>query len=263
MTLDVVTGEVMPNPRQPLTPEEAEARAEWVREMQRSVLVAGTDYAKVGNATKPTLLKSGAEMLCLASASSFTVRLMDDDDYAQHRGVRYKCEVLHAGTRAAECEGYAGYDERRFAKGNWRADWNTLVKMAQKRAFVGATLLAHAASGLFVADVEDDRDEDKTAGHTTERADPAGSATGARSGSVPPEPPVGIDGTDALVARLRALSSSGQSDFRKWRESQKLTLPPMTPDTLAAMVAEVDAIEARANEERESYYRPGDGSPYD
>jgi hypothetical protein len=36
----------------------------------------------------------------------------------------------------------------------------------------------------------------------------------------------------------------------------------MTPDALAAMTAEVDAIEARANEERDTY-EPPVGSPYD
>jgi hypothetical protein len=216
--------------------------------MQRSVLVSGTDYATIGNATKPTLLKSGAEMLCLASASSFTQTLMDDDDYRQHRGVRYKCEVLHAGTRPAECEGYAGYDERRFAKGNWRADWNTLVKMAQKRAFVGATLLAHAASGLFVADVEDDRDEDKTAGHTTEQPPAA----------EPPAPkPVGIEGSDALEARLLALpSDDARRSFREWRKSRGLEWPPTSAEALRLMTAEVAVIEERAREEHESYDAP-------
>src|SRR6202030_879325 len=80
------------------------------------------------------------------------------------------------------CEGYAGYDEAKFyqpvtdaarhkaearergwaakdrrpadpTKWNnhteYRAPWNTIIKMAQKRAIVGAVIDATAAAGLF------------------------------------------------------------------------------------------------------------------
>ena len=89
----------------------------------------------------------------------------------------------------ATCEGYAGYDEDRYftsaeearsqgrgqgavlggerttgpsnpAKwayiaAEYRAPWNTLIKMSQKRSYVGAAIDATGAAGLFTQDMED------------------------------------------------------------------------------------------------------------
>jgi hypothetical protein len=84
----------------------------------------------------------------------------------------------------ATCDGYAGYDEDKFYQtaeqaqfkaeskerywaaqdkrpanpnkwkhiDGYRAPWNTVIKMAQKRAIVGAVINATAAGGLFTAD---------------------------------------------------------------------------------------------------------------
>ena len=154
--LDVVTGELVPVNRR-ITPAEAAAAAEWVREMKRAVLVEGVDYGTVGDAKKPTLWKSGAEALLTAAGFGFNVTRLDDEASAVHEGVTYRCTVVDAtGMVRATCDGYAGYDESRFHyPRERRADWNTVVKMAQKRAMVGAVLNACAASGLFVADIDD------------------------------------------------------------------------------------------------------------
>lgn len=113
-------------------------------------------------------------------------------DKARRVGVTYRCTVTKAMPDGREvvvatCEGYAGFDEDRYwiseddakskaekaerkwaAKDNrepkpakwmyaaeYRAPWNTLVKMAQKRSLVGAAINATAASGLFTQDMED------------------------------------------------------------------------------------------------------------
>ena len=80
----------------------------------------------------------------------------------------------------ATCDGYAGYDEDRFftsaeqaeakeranaARYNravntskfaeYRAPCNSVIKMSQKRAMVGAALQATSASSLFTQDMED------------------------------------------------------------------------------------------------------------
>jgi hypothetical protein len=112
----------------------------------------------------------------------------------QQPGATWACgqcgETASVSIRA-QCEGYAGYDEdryfqplaqrkakaeadeRRFAAADERAvkSWkwesitedykaplNTLMKMAQKRALVGATLNALAASGLFTQDLLEDQE---------------------------------------------------------------------------------------------------------
>jgi hypothetical protein len=113
-------------------------------------------------------------------------------DAARRVGVTYRTDVTKTipgvgEILVARCEGYAGYDEDRFfqtaeqarakAKANeekwakndgrkprtwkWenatghRAPWNTLIKMAQKRSYVGAAIDATAAAGLFTQDLED------------------------------------------------------------------------------------------------------------
>ena len=113
-------------------------------------------------------------------------------DKARRIGVTYRTEItktVPGGGKVivATCEGYAGYDEDRYytsaedavakaeakerfwaAKDNrqpnpakwgnaaeYRAPWNTLIKMSQKRSYVGAAIDATGAAGLFTQDMED------------------------------------------------------------------------------------------------------------
>lgn len=156
--VNVTTGEVV-QPSLRLTPAQAKQRAIWVRDVTRAALEKDVDYGIIpGTGNKQTLLKPGAEMLLLAAGLGFTMDRVDDDDSRHHEGVTYKCTVRRGDTIVASCDGYAGYDESRFRRTNGRADWNSLVKMAQKRALVGAALNAVAGSGLFHVDPEDARE---------------------------------------------------------------------------------------------------------
>ena len=114
-------------------------------------------------------------------------------DKAHRIGVTYRTEVTKQVPGGGEvvvatCEGYAGYDEDRYfatmedarAKAeakeranasrynrgvnpfkwesitaDYRAPWNTLIKMSQKRSYVGAAIDATGAAGLFTQDMED------------------------------------------------------------------------------------------------------------
>jgi hypothetical protein len=156
-----------------------------LQDYRRSVLVDGPDYGVIPGTQKPTLLKPGAEKLLLAAGLGFTILKVDDEDARTHQGVTYRCTVRRGAQIVAECDGYAGYDESRFytsladaeakekensvrfkkAVRQWkiveyRAPWNSVIKMAQKRAMVGATLNALAASGIFTQDLEDTVPED-------------------------------------------------------------------------------------------------------
>lgn len=113
-------------------------------------------------------------------------------DKAHRIGVTYRTEVTKQVPGGGEvvvatCEGYAGYDEDRYfatmeearAKAeakeranasrynrgvnpfkwesitaDYRAPWNTLIKMSQKRSYVGAAIDATGAAGLFTQDME-------------------------------------------------------------------------------------------------------------
>lgn len=152
-----------------VTPEDARAQLEHLRDFMRTVMRDGIDYDEIPGTNKPSLLKPGAETLLGAFGFGFTMRrtMMDpcdryrDDETepkVSTRGVSmaYVCTVtktLPNGevVTVAECEGFAGNDEKK-----WRdAPTNTVAKMAQKRALVGGALNACAASELFTQDVED------------------------------------------------------------------------------------------------------------
>ena len=308
MTVDVLdasTGELLPfQVGAQLAPDQVRARSQWVREVTKAALIEGVDYGKIpGTGDKPTLLKPGAEMLLFAAGLGFGMTKVEDADSRGHHGVTYTCTVRRGDFVVAECDGYAGYDESRFyvsAEDNearerhwaekdrrplnplkcveYRAPWNTLVKMAQKRALVGATLNACAASGLFIADLDDVAGVDfpgatvggdASDGSVTAQprrgrgrkaaagshSDPPAPATPTEpAAEVPPER-VAIAGTAELERRLRALGADQQAGFKSWRASRELEWPPTTPDELALMVAECGVIEARAAEDTDAYGR--------
>jgi hypothetical protein len=136
-----------------LSPERAAEWGQWVRDVMRAALSEGVDYGRIpGTGTKPAMFKSGGEMLLKAAGLGFTMTRLDDTDARDHQGITYRCTVVRGDTPVAVCDGYCGRDEA----GRLRANWNTIVKMAQKRALVGAALNATASSGLFVADIDDD-----------------------------------------------------------------------------------------------------------
>lgn len=171
-----------------LSPAEARTQVEAIRELQRSVMVEGRDYGTVAGIDRPTLFKSGAELLLKVHGYGHRLERVEveRDEHGRKFGLTYRCVVTvgpaHAETVVATCDGYCGYDETKYYQSvaqleareranaakyqrparpdkwaeEYRAPWNTLLKMAEKRALVGAALQATAASGLFTQDVEDD-----------------------------------------------------------------------------------------------------------
>ena len=182
-------------PRILMQPEEAKALDDALRDNMRAVLHEGSDYGTIpGAGDKPTLKKPGAEKLLQWFGFGHTMERaeVERDQDGQRLGVTYRCTVtkgLPDGRTVvvAVCEGYAGYDEDRFFQtaeqarekaeareranaarynraaneAKWKyatahkAPWNTVIKMAQKRAMVGAALQATSASSLFTQDLED------------------------------------------------------------------------------------------------------------
>ncbi len=141
--------------------------ADQIREIQRAVLKEGTDFGNIPGTPKPTLFKAGAEWLLKWArfGHRFEVVETERDEQGRRYGVTYRCTV-HAlddpSVIIATCDGYCGYDEpdreehtSRRGKQVPRSPWNTIIKMAQKRALVGATLQATGTSGLFTQDLDD------------------------------------------------------------------------------------------------------------
>jgi len=185
-------------PRIVMAPDEAKALDDQLRASMKAVLRPDVDYGKIPGANKDSLLKPGAEKLLQWFGFGHTLEQAETERDADGRwyGVTYRCIVTKGmpdgrAVVVATCDGYAGYDEDRFytsaeqaeAKeranaeryhrsvnplkfAEYRAPRNSVIKMAQKRAMVGAALQATSASSLFTQDMED-------------MADPATAATAA------------------------------------------------------------------------------------
>jgi hypothetical protein len=179
-----------------MTEEQAKALDEQVRRCTKAVLREGTDYGVIpGTNGEKSLWRPGAQKLLQWFGLGYKcdrVEVERDDDGRKH-GITYKCIVgrrLPDGSIdvKAECEGTADYDESKFYQSaeqvkarlrdnehkwaakdrrvpnadrwnnatEYRADWNALMKRAQKRAIVGAVVDATAAGGIFT-----DREEDE------------------------------------------------------------------------------------------------------
>jgi hypothetical protein len=178
-----------------MAPEDAKALDDQLRACMRAVLREDTDYGVIpGTGGDKALFRPGAQKLLQWFGLGFTCDRTETDLDADGRkeGVTYRCTVtrqLPDGrvVAVATCEGYAGYDEDRYYQSEkqaqvkaearerhwakvdhrvadptkwksvteYRAPWNTVIKMAQKRAIVGAAKDATAASGIFGDDPED------------------------------------------------------------------------------------------------------------
>jgi len=141
-----------------MTAEDAQAQAETIRQMTAAVLKKDVDFGVIPGTKKPSLLKPGAEWLLKWYGLGHEFEMLDTEigEDLKKFGVTYRCRVTKAmpnGTAVtvATCDGYASRDEKQWAK----APWNTIIKMAQKRAMVGAALQATGSSGLFTQDMED------------------------------------------------------------------------------------------------------------
>lgn len=162
-----------------MSPAEAKAQVDAVRELQRAVMTEGVHYGQLtgyddlqrkprSSSDRLILYKAGAELLLKVHGYGHRLEPvgLDRGDDGRHYGVTYRCTVIIGSgpdeTVVATCDGYCGYDESKYyqpagprRRTEYRAPWNTIIKMSQKRALVGAALQATAASGLFTQDVDD------------------------------------------------------------------------------------------------------------
>lgn len=171
-----------------LTARDIRANVNLVQEVMREVMKDNVHYGVIPGTKKPTLYKSGAEVLCV------TFRVADiyvTEDLSTPDCFRYRviCSGIHQttgftlGSGVGECssdeekykwrkpvhnnEYEAVPENRRRLKynkdgGTWKqvrtepADLaNTILKMAAKRAKIAMTLNVIAASDCFTQDIED------------------------------------------------------------------------------------------------------------
>lgn len=147
-------------------------------------LVKDVDYGVIPGVKKSSLFKPGAEKLLRLFGLGIRVSKISQELDRQNNFalVEYKAEVFHmaTGNVVAECEGSCNSQEKKYkerkvyVKGREPITeatpvcdiLNTLQKMSQKRAMVGAVILAVAASDFFTQDFDDPEDA-RSAGAVT------------------------------------------------------------------------------------------------
>lgn len=142
------------------------ARKRKIHAVMKQVMQMGVHYGLIpGCGPKPTLHKSGAEVLCttFGLAPFFAVDRIDHDN--GHREYFVTCTIKHIASGAVLGEGLGSCStlEKKYRyRGGGRVEnpdiadqYNTVLKMALKRALVGVTLTSVGASDLLTQDIED------------------------------------------------------------------------------------------------------------
>lgn len=164
-----------------------------LREFVKSQLKEGIDgdFAVVPGTQKKSLLQPGAQKLCQLFGLSISLeRVMAELDHNGNFAMYvYKATVTHirSGEKIAECEGVCNSKEKKYAtRSTWKGNQktteetpvydilNTLMKMAQKRAMVGAVIQATGASDFFSQDIDDEKDAEQVGVKSSVEGSPMG-----------------------------------------------------------------------------------------
>ena len=125
-------------------------------------LEKGNDYMSIGGG-KPTLLKSGAEkmniLMGLSAQYHKTKEIINPNDKFYY--VEVKCTLTHMKSQmqVAECLASCNNQEKARKHMEFADALNVVLKIAEKRAYVGATLNANALSQFYTQDLEDTETE--------------------------------------------------------------------------------------------------------
>lgn len=154
-----------------LSVSDIRAQVNKIQALMKEIMHRDEHYGIIPGTKKPSLYKPGAEKLGLAFrlAPEFDVSRNDLDD--GHREYEVICTLYHmpTGNKVGQGVGNCSTLESKFRYRNvWNdgvktkienpdiADvWNTVLKMAKKRAHVDAMITACAASDIFAQDLED------------------------------------------------------------------------------------------------------------
>ena len=150
-----------------LAVSDLEAQVHKIQAVMKNVMQEGQHYGTIPGTNKPTLLKPGAEKLNLTFRLAPTHEVTKNDLPNGHREVTVICTLTHIptgqvfGQGVGSCstmEGKYRYRKRgdeRIENPDLADQYNTVLKMAKKRALVDATLTATAASDIFTQDIEE------------------------------------------------------------------------------------------------------------
>lgn len=151
---------------------EVRAQVNQLQYLMQQVLMENEHYGVVpGTRGKPTLFQSGAEKIAFMFKLVPRYTVTRTELGGGHREVEVTCTLYHRGSDVVEGEG-VGSCSTLESKYRYRNKWvngskqreenpdiadtyNTVLKMAKKRALVDAVKSTTAASDIFTQDVED------------------------------------------------------------------------------------------------------------
>lgn len=196
--VNVQTGELVtveqPVEFLPVALGEMQNMIEYTEKFIKSVLKRGTDYGMIPGTKKDSMYKAGAEKLCFGFGlePEYEIVSSTDEPFKEWTYKKYNkskrvhedqsargyyqftvsCRLVHRASGMTWGVGLGSCDSTE--RGRETSPANTILKMAQKRAYVGITLNATFTSDRFTADVEDYRGDQavKSSSHREPDPDP-------------------------------------------------------------------------------------------
>lgn len=176
-TLPVSVQPSAPSALPPFGIAEIRKRTHAIQEIMRGVMKEGTHYGVIPGTPKPSLWKAGAEVIAMTFrlAPMLESQVRVDDLEAEWAFIAPKkngviaagtctgffevestCTILGpAGDTLSRCSARCNNREAKYRSLSLFDIRNTIQKMAEKRAFVSAVLMATGASDIFTQDLED------------------------------------------------------------------------------------------------------------
>jgi len=120
-------------------------------------LTEGQDYGTIPGVKKPSLWKSGAEKINFIFNLVPKFEILKAKEYEEEYSYKINCSLVNrnSGRFMGSGLGFCSSKERKYRSSDPIDIANTIVKMADKRAYIDATLKSTMASFLFTQDLED------------------------------------------------------------------------------------------------------------
>lgn len=175
-----------------LTVEGMVERRRKIKRVIEEVMEPDVHYGRIpGCGPKPALFKGGAEVLCQTFGLAPKYSEVIIDLGGNHREVRVRCSIVHvaSGATVAEGLGSCATVERKYRKTEPADVYNTVLKMAAKRAMVAGVIAATGTSDVLTQDLEDEehQEQPRRDNRMTHQAPPSEAKSALPTQPEPPE----------------------------------------------------------------------------
>jgi len=130
---------------------------EKLKEYMKHHLEENLDYGTIPGVKKPSLWKSGAEKINFIFNLVPKFKILKAKEYEEEYSYKINCSLVNrnSGRFMGSGLGFCSSRERKYRSSDPIDIANTIIKMAEKRSYIGATLKSTMASFLFTQDLED------------------------------------------------------------------------------------------------------------